>query len=186
MTGLDLIRLGAFVIVTIVFVVISRKALLNYRSHGFYRFFAWEAIVALIILNLPYWFGDPLLVTQLLSWVLLFSSLFVLWQGVSLLRSTKQAATRTDKELYGFEKTSRVVTSGIYGYIRHPLYASLLYLAWGAFLKNPAWVPALLAMAASIFLLATAKADERECIEYFGEEYENYMKGTKRFVPFIF
>jgi protein-S-isoprenylcysteine O-methyltransferase Ste14 len=41
-------------------------------------------------------------------------------------------------------------------------------------------------MAATVFLIATAKADEAECIRFFGAEYQAYMKRTKMFVPFVF
>ena len=30
------------------------------------------------------------------------------------------------------------------------------------------------------------RADEDECIRFFGAEYRDYMKRTKRFVPFVF
>jgi len=71
-------------------------------------------------------------------------------------------------------------------YIRHPLYSSLLFLAWGIFFKIPSWSGALLALMATLFLFATARADEAECIRFFGPAYEKYMKKTKRFVPFLF
>ena len=85
-----------------------------------------------------------------------------------------------------FEKTSALVTSGIYHYIRHPLYCSLLLLTWGIFFKAPTWPGALLAVTATLFLIATAKADEAECILFFGPSYQDYMKQTKMFVPFVF
>jgi protein-S-isoprenylcysteine O-methyltransferase Ste14 len=88
--------------------------------------------------------------------------------------------------LLAFEKTSALVTTGIYRHIRHPLYSSLLLLIWGAFFKSPTWLGAGLALAASLCLILTAKADEVECINYFGESYREYMKKTKKFIPFLF
>ena len=52
------------------------------------------------------------------------------------------------------------MTSGIYRYIRHPLYSSLFLLTWGIFFKAPGWLGLVLALAASAFLVATARADE--------------------------
>ena len=85
-----------------------------------------------------------------------------------------------------FEKTTSLVTTGIYHYIRHPLYSSLLLLTWGVFFKSPAWLAGSLALVASFCLFLTALADENECIQYFGESYREYMRQTKRFIPFIF
>jgi len=84
------------------------------------------------------------------------------------------------------EATTRLVTKGIYQFIRHPLYASLLYLAWGIFFKSPSMLEGCMAVVTSVFLYATARADEAECMVKFGEEYTNYMHRTKMFVPFLF
>ncbi len=186
MTVFDAIRVALFISATGLVTFISRKAILNFRSHGFYRFLAWEAIAALIIWNLPHWFSEPFSAKQLISWILLIASVYVLWQGVSRLRAAKRSNSRSSKELYAFERTSELVTLGIYSYIRHPLYASLLYLAWGAFLKEISWVSIILIIMASLSLFATARADEHECIQYFGDRYIEYMGGTKRFIPFVF
>ena len=184
-TRFDEIRLALFIATTVAVTVISWRTIFNIRSHGFFRFIVWEAIAALILWNLPHWFTEPFSPNQLLSWILLFGSLYVVWQGVSQLRTAKRSSSRSECELYAFERTSELVTSGIYRYIRHPLYASLLYLAWGAFLKDISWVSVILVLLASASLFATAKADEQECIAYFGDQYQQYMRRTKRFIPFV-
>jgi len=91
-----------------------------------------------------------------------------------------------DPSLLAFEKTSTLVTTGIYHYIRHPLYSSLLILAWGVFFKDPSWLAALLVLAATAALIATAMAEEAECARFFGPAYRDYMKQTRMFVPFLF
>jgi len=48
----------------------------------------------------------------------------------------KPGMNRDNKALYQFEKTSELIDTGIFKYIRHPLYSSLLFLTWGIFLKN--------------------------------------------------
>ena len=186
MTVFDIIRLVLFIAATAFVIFISWRTIFNIRSHGFFRFIAWEAIIALIIYNLPHWFSEPFSARQLISWMFLIVSLYALWQGVSRLRVAKRTGSRSENELYDFERTSQLITSGIYQYIRHPLYASLLYLAWGAFLKDITWISVSLVLVASIALIATAKADENECIQYFGDRYKEYMEGTKRFIPYIF
>jgi protein-S-isoprenylcysteine O-methyltransferase Ste14 len=167
---------------------VSRSSLRHPRSHGFYRFFAWEAILALLLLNVDVWFADPFAWHQCVAWVLLFASVVpVVWGTILLKRKGKPAATRgEDPNLLVFEKTTELVTSGIYRYIRHPLYCSLLVLAWGIFFKRPSVAGAGLAVAAAVFLILTARADEAECTRYFGPSYETYMKTTRRFIPFIY
>jgi protein-S-isoprenylcysteine O-methyltransferase Ste14 len=85
-----------------------------------------------------------------------------------------------------FEKTTSLVTVGAYRYIRHPLYSSLLFLAWGVFFKNPSWPGAILAVTATLFLVMTARMEEAEDVRFFGPAYQAYMKQTKMFIPFLF
>lgn len=185
MTLSEEIRLALFIAISAALTAISWRSIFNVRSHGFFRFIAWEAIAALVLWNVPYWFADPFSARQVLSWIVLFSSLIFLWDGVSRLRSAKRSSGRHERELYAFERTSELVTSGTYRYIRHPLYASLLYLAWGAFLKEMTLVPVMLVVVASASLFGSALADERECVGYFGDQYAQYMRRTKRFIPFV-
>lgn len=166
---------------------VSRHALRRPRSHGFYRFIAFEAIAALVILNFPVWTTDPLSPHQLVSWPLLAVSLGLVLHGLHLLKTLgRPTAARTDAELFGFEKTSTLVTRGAFQYIRHPMYASLVFLAWGAFAKDVSWAGLALASLASVALLLTALRDEAECLAHFGAAYAQYMHTTKRFVPFVF
>ncbi|HLO15855.1 MAG TPA: isoprenylcysteine carboxylmethyltransferase family protein [Anaerolineales bacterium] len=164
------------------------KSLRNPRSHGFYRFFAWEAILALFLINVKYWFYKPFAWNQIIAWPLLILCLIPLVFGVHTLRTRGKPAKRRegDSALLSFEKTTTLVTSGIYRYIRHPLYSSLFLLAWGIFFKSPSLLGTVLAVTATFFLVATAKADETECTHFFGVPYQEYMQKTKMFVPYIF
>jgi protein-S-isoprenylcysteine O-methyltransferase Ste14 len=182
-----MLKLIAFVVVSIGLIYISRASLREPRSHGFYRFFAWEFIVALFLLNMNAWFRNPLSWHQLIAWFLLIACIIPLVFGIRSLATQGKPVQHREGEpqLLAFEKTSTLVTSGIYHYIRHPLYSSLLFLTWGIFFKAPSWPGGLLAIAATLFLIATARADEAECIHFFGTTYQAYMKRTKMFVPFM-
>lgn len=177
-----------FTLGTLIIVFISRASLKQARSHGFYRFFAWEAILALFLLNVEFWFRDPFAWHQVIAWTLLFASFIPLGFGVHSLRSHGKPVDRRegDPSLLAFEKTTELVTTGIYRYIRHPLYSSLFLLAWGIFFKLPSLLGGILVFTATVFLVLTAKADEMECTKFFGPQYQEYMRKTKMFLPFLF
>ena len=177
-----------FVVASAGIVYVSRASLRAPRSHGFYRFFAWEAILALILVNLEHWFRNPLSLHQVLSWIFLIVSAFLVVHAVHLLHIIgKPDAQRSDDEAtIGIEKTTHLVSVGAYKYIRHPIYSSLLFLAWGVFLKDLSWLSGVLALAATAFLVATAKVEEAEDIRFFGTAYQTYIKQTKMFIPFLF
>jgi protein-S-isoprenylcysteine O-methyltransferase Ste14 len=181
------VRLGIFLSATAVLAYISRSSLLQPHSHGFYRFFAWECILALLLVNAPSWFRAPAAWYQLISWLLLSSSLVPLIMGVRQLRAEGQQdqEIRPESGLMSFERTTKLITDGIFSRVRHPLYSSLLLLAWGIFFKVPSLPASILVAAATAFLLLTARADERECTQVFGEEYVEYKKRTKMFLPYV-
>ena len=181
------IELIVFVVISAAFIWISRHTLQYPRSHGFYRFFAWECTLALILLNLRAWGLDPLAPNQLVSWTLLFITSWLPIHAVIMLKNKgKPNDDRVDPASFSFEKTTLLVTTGAFKYIRHPMYATLLFLTWAAYLKQFSWIGTALVLAASIFLFITAKQDEEECLKHFGEPYWAYMQKTKRFIPFVF
>ncbi len=187
MDTLILFKWACLLFGTAAILYVSRGSLLVPRSHGFYRFFAWEAILILFVLNIDAWFRDPFSWHQLISWPLLVASAVLVIVGVHLLRQRGQPqAGRDDVPLVALEKTTALVTTGVYHYIRHPLYSSLLFLAWGIFFKDPSRLGGLLALAATLFLVATARVEEAENVRYFGQAYQDYMRHTKMFIPFLF
>jgi protein-S-isoprenylcysteine O-methyltransferase Ste14 len=182
-----MIQTAAFLLASAGILWISLRSLRSPRSHGFYRFFAFEFIAALIVLNAPCWFRDPFTPRQLASWVLLCGSIWPAVAGLRLLLTAgRPTAESSDPAQLGFEKTTALVAVGMYRYIRHPMYASLLGLAWGAALKDLSAPSLVLALAASLSIVSTALAEEREDLAHFGPSYAEYMKTTHRFIPFVF
>lgn len=186
-----MLRVLLFAILSGALAYVSRASLRVPRSHGFYRFFAWECILALFLLNfinLGQWFGDPFSVRQLISWLLLMGCIVPAVCGIHVLRTKGKPDPRRphDAPLLSIEKTTRLVTTGAFKYIRHPLYSSLVLLAWGVFFKHPSWLAGGVVLGATAFLVATAKVEEVENGRYFGTAYQAYMQRTKMFIPFIF
>lgn len=179
-----------FIGVTLVLAFLSRNSLLkpglNGLAHGFYRFLAWECMLGLFVLNMRVWYDDLYSPRQIFSGVLFFLSLLLVLSGVVLLHwMGKRDTKRDDVPMLAFEKTTALVTTGIYRFIRHPMYSSLLLFCWGIFFKQPSVTGSMLAVSASIFLIATARVEEKENINYFREAYRDYMKRSKMFIPFI-
>lgn len=176
-----------FLAASAIFLVVSRASLRMPGSRGFYRFFAWELLLLLFLHSYRGWFSDPFSVRQIVSWLLLLFSLYLVAHGMLLLRTMgRPGPDRNEPGLVGPEQTTVLVTAGIYGAIRHPLYSSLLLLGWGIFLKHPDWLATLLALAASATLLLIARIEENENLAYFGPAYREYMRRTKMFVPYLF
>jgi protein-S-isoprenylcysteine O-methyltransferase Ste14 len=76
-----------------------------------------------------------------------------------------------------------LVTSGIYGVIRHPSYLGLLVNARGWGLACRAGVGVLLTALLIPPLLARIRAEERLLRTQFGAEYDTYCVRTSRLIP---
>ena len=179
-----------FITATLVLAFISRHSLLKPGlhgfAHGFYRFLAWECILGLFVLNMHVWYDNYYSPRQIISGTFFAFSLLLLISGLGLLHLMgKRDSKRNEVPMLAFEKTTTLITGGIYRYIRHPMYGSLILLGWGLFFKLPSWQGGALAATASIFMIITSRVEEQENINYFGEAYREYMKRSKMFVPFI-
>ncbi len=182
-----MLKIIIFIVVSIGIVLLSIKSFRAHYSHGFFRFFAFEAILLLILMNVDNWFIDPFSLHQIISWILLIVSPIFVIDGFLLLRRIgKPSATVNQPGNLGFENTTTLVTAGVYRYIRHPMYASLLWLGWGVYFKDPILPGLAITAAVTILLYATARVEEKENIERFGDEYTVYMTGSKMFIPFVF
>lgn len=86
----------------------------------------------------------------------------------------------------GTRKEHKLVTNGIYKYIRHPLYTfgSSLFISFGMIADN--WFIALLGVFAFVMMAIRTPKEEANLIEKFGDEYREYMKRTGRFLPKLF
>ncbi len=74
-----------------------------------------------------------------------------------------------------------MITTGLYGWVRNPLYTGGLLLIW----LMPAMTVNLLTLLLilTIYLLLGAKLEERRFIHEFGEQYREYQQRVPMFLP---
>jgi protein-S-isoprenylcysteine O-methyltransferase Ste14 len=149
------------------------------RYHGISRFFTFESILILCLLNWRFWFFEPFSWNQIVSWALLSVSIVPAVYGFYVLRVI-------GKPEGGFENTVTLVRAGPYRLIRHPLYASLILLGTGVCFKNLSLLTLAFALLNLLAMVATARIEEKEMLGRFGQEYDDYMKETKMFIPYTF
>jgi protein-S-isoprenylcysteine O-methyltransferase Ste14 len=177
---LNLISIFIFALATVAFTMFTWfYSIKAKRLHGIPRFFAFEFILLLTILNIPVWFIEPLSWNQIISWLFLLISIIFALSGFMLLR----IIGRPEGD---FENTTKLVEAGIFRFIRHPLYASLIFFGTGVFLKSITMLTLILALLNFIALIVTATIEEKEMENKFGNDYINYIKRTKMFIPYIF
>lgn len=149
------------------------------RYHGYARFFAFEGTLLLLLSNYKTWFIDPFSIKQIFSWLLLLGCIYPVLYGLHLI-------TKIGKPKGKFENTTKLVTTGIYRFIRHPMYLSIAMLAAGIFLKKTGTAQVVIFIIVLLALYLTARIEEGEMIKRFKKQYRDYMKKSKMFLPYIF
>jgi len=78
-----------------------------------------------------------------------------------------------------------LVTRGPYRFIRHPMYTAILLGSTGLLIHYFTWMRLSMAIALAIVLLIKLTWEEKMLLQKF-DAYRDYMKHTKRILPFIF
>ena len=80
----------------------------------------------------------------------------------------------------------RLVTTGIYRLIRHPMYSSFFLFAVAQLMLLPNWFAGATGLVGVGMLYAfRIRQEERMMIERFGAEYRDYMAHTARLIPWL-
>ena len=80
-----------------------------------------------------------------------------------------------------------LVTGGVYGLVRHPMYSAFWLMAIAQALLLPNWIAGLSGLVGfgSLFFGRVGREEEM-MLRAFGEEYRTYMARTARVVPWIY
>ena len=81
----------------------------------------------------------------------------------------------------------KLVTGGLYGYVRHPMYSSFILSAVAQLLLLQNWIAGPIGLVAiGILFFLRVPREEQVMIETFGDEYRDYMRRTARIVPWVY
>src|SRR3954447_17713513 len=120
-----------------------------------------------------------------------------LWQpvlGAALFAGALYLFRRTHKDLgrnwsvtLEVREQHALVTEGVYGRVRHPMYSAFWLWALAQVLLLPNWIagPAGLVGFGTLFFLRVGR-EEALMAETFGDEYRRYMARTSRILPGIY
>ncbi len=80
----------------------------------------------------------------------------------------------------------RLIQSGPYAWVRHPMYFGAWVWMLGITLVYPVWATLLLFISMLIAFGGRARREEAALAERFGAEYQEYKKRTRYLIPFIY
>jgi protein-S-isoprenylcysteine O-methyltransferase Ste14 len=82
-----------------------------------------------------------------------------------------------------FPEEGRRISSDIYSYIRHPMYAGDFYMTLGLSLFKNNWLAIIVGLMAFMPYFLAAMLEDRELIKRFGESHQRYIEETHAFFP---
>ncbi len=81
----------------------------------------------------------------------------------------------------------QLVTEGIYGSVRHPIYTSYIFLFVGfCVMLQSLWGFGLLLAICTVWFGNRIGIEERMLSERFGDKYQDYCQQTKRLFPYVY
>ena len=116
-----------------------------------------------------------------------WSYLMLAGQGLSVLMLFA-AVLQTDvfhfvglRQIVSDKKTGKLITNGLYRYVRHPLYTFGLFILW----LSPSMTLNSLVfnISLTIYILVGAYYEERKLLREFGQEYAEYKSVTPMLIP---
>ena len=84
-------------------------------------------------------------------------------------------------------KDHKLITEGPYKYVRHPMYTCIWLAVAGFGLISSNWVVGIVAPVTwGILYFIRLPDEEKMMIEEFGDQYKEYMRRTKRIIPWVY
>jgi len=112
------------------------------------------------------------------------------WIGVVLFAGAAILLWKTHRDLgrnwtptLGIREDHTLVTEGIFKSIRHPMYAAHLLWALAQPLILTNWIVGFAFLVTQIMFLSRIKEEEQMMLDQFGDQYQEYMNNTGRFLP---
>jgi methanethiol S-methyltransferase len=85
--------------------------------------------------------------------------------------------------LYDAQTHHRLATTGLYAHIRHPQYVAFVLIMFGFLLQWPTLVTLMMFPVLVLVYARLAKAEERDMVAEFGQDYAQYRRRTPAFIP---
>ena len=126
-------------------------------------------------------FGYSTVIFEVLAFPVLFTgTLLLLCLSFYLISKSHKAV------LEQVQDPPRLVDSGVYAWVRHPMYLGILLFCLAFLLISVSLVSIVIWIAFFIFYDRMAAYEEKSLIEIIGEEYTAYQKRVSKWLPKLY
>jgi len=124
--------------------------------------------IDLFTICLPEWFKLGVLTFTVIGIIIIVLSFYQLGSNLSPFPSPV--------------KNANLITTGIFKYLRHPIYTGILLILFSVAIYNTSEYKLIISILLLILFQFKSKYEESRLIANF-ENYKNYMKDTGKFIP---
>ncbi|AMD29561.1 hypothetical protein Nps_00335 [Candidatus Nanopusillus acidilobi] len=154
-----------------------------YSLVGFILYVLFGMTFIVILASIDYYYNFSLF-NYNLGYIIGFS-LFII--GLALQGIAEATLGKYYLPSIGTVEDQKIIKNGIYKYIRHPGYFGEIIIFFGLGFVTYSLLGILGAFIVSLMIyFGEVIPEEKYMLEKFGKEYEEYMKETFRFIPYIF
>jgi protein-S-isoprenylcysteine O-methyltransferase Ste14 len=136
-------------------------------------------VINLLLPNLSAFFGTFTLpcssVFSAVGWVLMLAALFVTLKAQNDMKTAWRIGIDTQVK-------TDLMTSGLFGFSRNPIFLSMRASLLGLFLVSPSTVTALFACLGEVFMQIQVRLEEVHLFGLHGEKYTQYQQRTCRWL----
>lgn len=87
---------------------------------------------------------------------------------------------------FQIKEKQELITHGIYRYVRHPIYGGMFFMGIGMLMVAGSYTLLILAPLIFVSINYLAIREEKLLYQHFGKKYKDYMKVSKKFIPFVY
>ena len=143
-----------------------------------------------ILLILSYYERELLILEFLPFWtdnIVKLAAIGLLVIGTLIAFTSRLQLGKYGTTIITIEDDHQLITSGIYKYIRHPIYLGSITLFTSIGIAvGSLFITSIVFLAWLFMLKERIELEERLLTEKFGEEYLEYKKRTKKLIPFLY
>jgi len=142
-------------------------------------------VISMLLTLISYWWTFPGFLTFHQSDVLRLIGVILVFSGYFGLNHSFSILDKNYSPLFDAYKPFELVDSGVYAYIRHPVYCFNLCVSFGLAISSGHFLVAISAVTGLLFILRAIVIEEAYLKAEF-DSYVEYCARTWRFIPYVF
>lgn len=142
-------------------------------------------VVSMLLTLTDYWFTSPVLLVLYENTYIQFAGALLVLIGHLSLQRALGALGENYSPFFDAHLPSTLVTTGIYRWVRHPVYLFNLFVSFGLAVSSGSLIVIISAIIGLTYILRTIALEEAYLKQHF-DEYVEYSKKSWRLIPFCY